>query len=170
MLSWHCLYLKQVTLTPPPLSQWQTPNEAALTSGCSTIAPPHTHTHTCTDTDTRTKSKALPDLICIFKHTQCTCNAHTDTHTHTAWQWLWYMYICKTGRPILRRPGPNHSSALSRETTSQPLSPATEVTEENTWPWRIHPSLHPSLPLLHLPAPSHSPTSPHSTTAACMHA
>ena len=79
MLSWHCLYLKQVTLTPPPLSQWQTPSEAALTSGCSTIAPPHTRT----DTDTRTKSKALPDLICIFRHTQCTCNVHTHTHTHT---------------------------------------------------------------------------------------
>lgn len=138
MLSWHCLYLKQVTLTPPPLSQWQTPSEAALTSGCSMIAVTHTHA--------RTPTCAQIQRHCwIWFAYSNTHNAHAK-HTHIAWQWPWYMYICKTGQPILCRPGPNHSSVLSRETTSQPLSLATGVTEENTWPWCIHPSLHPSLP------------------------
>lgn len=133
MLSWYCLYLKQVTLATPPVSmtdiQW----------GCADMWISHNRTHTQTQSHTHTH---------IWRH----CGflfAYSDTHsahaTHTAWQWPWYMYVCKTGRPSLCRPGPNHSSTLSRETTSQPLSLATEVTEESTWPWCIHPSFHISL-------------------------
>lgn len=58
------------------------------------------------------------------------------------------MYICKSGEPILRRPRPNHSMAPSSATVSQP---AAEVTEKNTWPLLIHPSLQPSHPSFAFP-------------------
>lgn len=119
-------------------------------------SPPPTHTHTY-----------------IWRH----CGilfAYSDTHsahaTHTAWQWPWYMYVCKTGRPFYCRPGPNHSSTLSRETTSQPLSLATEVTEENTWPWCIHPFLHLSLlPFIHCPHLSTAAAGAELCMHTCMH-
>jgi len=109
----------------------------------------HTHTHLHRHKQLH-KIKGICWILFAYSNSQCTWN--TDTHTYTpphtqiAWQWPWYMYICKPGQPILCRPGPNHSNTLSRETTSQPLSPATKVTEENIWPQFIHPSLHPSLP------------------------
>lgn len=95
----------------------------------------------------------------------------THTHTHSmTMTMIQCMYICKTGQPIFFRPGPNHSSTLSRETNSQPLSLATEVTEENTWPWCIHPSLHPSLPsFIHCPPPIPSLLNIQQQWNACMH-
>lgn len=155
MLSWYCLYLKQVTLTPPPVSmtdiQWGC-DDNWMFHNCT-----HTHTHVMSHTH-------------IWRH----CGilfAYSDTHsahaTHTAWQWPWYMYVCKTAQPFFCRPGPNHSSTLSRETTSQPLSLATEVTEENTWPWCIHPSFHLSLlPFIRCPCLS---TDSSRAVHACMH-